>query len=169
MMNTGAAMIARDDQALEDADSHRIPPADLDLEGVVLSALLLDYPAGKLDAVRTILRPAHFYSLANQRIYEAVCQLADRGTEPSGPAVAVELRASGRLAACGGAHYLALLAQCVPATAYVERDARGLVELWNQRELLRVLHECTAQVYNGQSSHKQARQALSDHFKAVGR
>ena len=51
----------------------RVPPHDLDAEAAVLSAILLKRDA--LDQVAEILKPEHFYSEANGRIYEAAVEL----------------------------------------------------------------------------------------------
>ena len=50
------------------------PPHDLDAEAVVLSAIMLDRVA--LDRVLEILKPEHFYSDANARIFRAAQELA---------------------------------------------------------------------------------------------
>ena len=51
----------------------RVPPHDLDAEAAVLSAVMLAQEA--FDRVPEILRPEHFYSGANRRVYEAVLAL----------------------------------------------------------------------------------------------
>src|SRR4051812_30199917 len=56
----------------------RVPPHDLDAEAAVLSAILLSREA--LDRVLEVLKPEHFYSDANGRIYEGAQQLALAGT-----------------------------------------------------------------------------------------
>jgi len=50
-----------------------VPPHDLDAEAAVLSAVMLQQEA--FDRVAEFLRPEHFYSGANQRVYEAVLDL----------------------------------------------------------------------------------------------
>jgi hypothetical protein len=54
--------------------SGRVPPQDLDAEAAVLSAMLLSRDA--VERVRDILKPEHFYSDANGRIYEVALELA---------------------------------------------------------------------------------------------
>lgn len=55
----------------------RLPPANLDAEAAVLSAVMLD--PSRLAAVRPILPPAAFRSRANHLIYEAIGDLAEHG------------------------------------------------------------------------------------------
>src|SRR5258708_30430015 len=52
----------------------RVPPHDLDAEAAVLSAIMLKRDS--LDQVAEILKPEHFYSEANGRIYDAAVALA---------------------------------------------------------------------------------------------
>ena len=60
----------------------RVPPHDLDAEAAVLSAVMLKRDA--LDQVAEILKPEHFYSEANGRVFEAaVAQSAH--PVPAGP------------------------------------------------------------------------------------
>src|SRR5688572_30483520 len=74
----------------------RVPPHDLDAEAAVLSAVLLDREA--LDRVLEILKPQHFYSDANSKIYEAAEQLALISTPIDIVNVAAWLRDRERLA-----------------------------------------------------------------------
>ena len=58
----------------------RVPPHNLDAEAAVLSAILLG-GRDSLDRVLEILKPDHFYSDANGKIYEAAQTLAlDNGS-----------------------------------------------------------------------------------------
>ena len=54
-----------------------MPPHDLDAEGAVLSAVMVD-PAA-LDKVNEFLKPEHFYSEAHRRIFEACVELSADG------------------------------------------------------------------------------------------
>jgi len=58
----------------------RVPPHDLDAEAAVLSAILLNRDA--LARVVPILKPEHFYSDANGRVYE-VAQESGNGNPKS--------------------------------------------------------------------------------------
>jgi replicative DNA helicase len=55
----------------------RVPPHDLDAEGAVLSAVMIDTFA--LDRVLEFLKPEHFYSEAHRRIFEATVDLRASG------------------------------------------------------------------------------------------
>src|SRR5271170_5098138 len=112
----------------------RVPPHDLDAEAAVLSAILLSREA--LDRVLEILKPEHFYSDANGRIYEAAQALAIVGTPMDIVSVASWLRDRERLAQGGGPSYLAQIADATPAVAHVGAHARVVKEKWRVRQLI---------------------------------
>src|ERR1044071_7976590 len=80
-----------------------LPPHDLDAEAAVLSAILLSRDA--LDRVLEILRPEHFYSDANGKIYLGATELAQRGVPIDIVSVASWLRDREWLAQIGGPSY----------------------------------------------------------------
>ena len=115
----------------------RVPPHDLDAEAAVLSAVLLKRDA--LDQVLEILKPEHFYSEANGRIYEAAMELASVSQPIDTVTVASWLRDRERLQQIGGAAYLAQVVDATPAVAHVAAHARTVREKWRLR---RVIAEC---------------------------
>jgi replicative DNA helicase len=123
----------------------RVPPHDLDAEAAVLSAILLSREA--LDRVLEILRPEHFYSDANGRIYEASQQLALAGTPIDIISVASWLRDRERLVQIGGASYLAQLADATPAVAHVGAHAAVVYEKWRLRQLIATCQKVAAEGY----------------------
>src|SRR5580698_7417934 len=112
----------------------RVPPHDLDAEAAVLSAVLLSREA--LDRVLEILKPEHFYSDANGRIYEASQELSLSGTPIDIVSVASYLRDRERLAQIGGPTYLAQLTDATPAVAHVAAHAQSVYEKWRLRQLI---------------------------------
>ena len=111
--------------------SGRVPPQDLDAEAAVLSAMLLSREA--VDRVLDILKPEHFYSDANGRIYEVAQELASSGRPVDNVTVAGVLRDRDRLAQVGGSSYLAHLTDATPAVANVEAHARRIFDKWRLR------------------------------------
>src|SRR5437667_12406879 len=96
----------------------RVPPHDLDAEAAVLSAVLLSPEA--FDQVCDVLRPEHFYSDANRRIFEATVELHGASRPVDVVSVATFLRDRERLQQVGGTPYLAQLTDSIPAVAHVE-------------------------------------------------
>ncbi len=120
----------------------RVPPHDLDAEAAVLSAVMLSQES--FDRVAEFLLPEHFYSGANQRIFEAVVDLQ----AGSGPVdvirVATWLRDKGLLEQIGGSAYLAQLTDAIPAIAHVEVHGRVVREKWRLRRAILTCQEFAA-------------------------
>src|SRR5690348_592989 len=123
----------------------RVPPHDLDAEGAVLSAVLLERDA--LDKVLETLKPDHFYSEANRRIYEAAVELSTKGTPIDIVSVAGVLRDRERLAQVGGSAYLAQLVDSVPSVAHIESYARRVKEKWRVRQVIATCQRVAAEGY----------------------
>jgi replicative DNA helicase len=123
----------------------RVPPSDLDAEGAVLSAVLLEPDA--FDRVQEILRPEHFYADANRRIYEAILDLQTNGKPVDVVSVAGWLRDKGRLAQVGGTPYLAQLSDATPAVAHIEAHARTIREKWRVRQVISTCQHFAAEGY----------------------
>ncbi len=123
----------------------RVPPHDLDAEAAVLSAILLSRDA--LDRVLEILKPEHFYSEANGRIYLAAQELASRGTPIDIVSVNAWLRDREWLQLIGGPSYLAQLADATPAVGHVGAHANVVYEKWRVRQLIATCQRVAAEGY----------------------
>jgi replicative DNA helicase len=123
----------------------RVPPHDLDAEAAVLAAVLLSREA--LDRVLEILKPEHFYSDANGKIFEAAMNLAQLGTPIDIVSIGSWLRDREKLAQVGGASYLAQLADATPAVAHVGAHAAVVYEKWRLRHLIAVCQKVSAEGY----------------------
>ena len=123
----------------------RVPPNDLDMEGAVLSAILLSTEA--FDQAYEFLRAEHFYSDANRRIYEAIIELHQAGRPVDVVSVAGWLRDRERLGQIGGTPYLAQLTDATPAVAHVEAHARVVREKWRLRQLIATCQKFAAEGY----------------------
>ena len=109
------------------------------------SAILLSREA--LDRVLEVLKPEHFYSDANGRIYEAAQALALAGTPIDIVSVASYLRDRERLGQIGGPAYLAQLADATPAVAHVGAHAQTVYEKWRLRALIATCQRVAAEGY----------------------
>ena len=123
----------------------RVPPHDLDAEAAVLSAILLSREA--LDRVLEILKPEHFYSDANGRIYEGAIALAELHEPIDVVRVASWLRDRERLQQVGGPSYLAQLTDATPAVAHVGAHAQVVYEKWRLRALIATCQRVAAEGY----------------------
>jgi replicative DNA helicase len=127
-------------------DRGRVPPSNLDAEGAVLAACLLD-PRECVDDVRQVLQPQHFYADANRMIYAAILELDAEGKAIDVLTVAGRLRDREQLAKVGGAPYLATLADATPAVAHVLEHAKLIVEKARVRQVIAVSQRFAAQGY----------------------
>ena len=123
----------------------RVPPHDLDAEAAVLSAILLKRDA--LDQVAELLRPEHFYSEANGRIFEAALALALSGQPIDIVQIASWLRDREKLQQIGGLAYLAQIVDATPAVAHVQAHAKTVREKWRLRRLIAECQRLSAEGY----------------------
>jgi replicative DNA helicase len=141
-----------------------VPPHDLDAEAAVLSAVMLAQEA--FDRVAEFLRPEHFYSGANQRVFEAVIALQSDSHPVDVVTVASWLRDRGLLQQIGGTPYLAQLTDAIPTIAHVEAHGRVVREKFRLRRLIGTCQDFAAVGYGDcgdvQGFIDQAEQAIFD-------
>jgi replicative DNA helicase len=118
------------------------------------------------DRVAEFLRPEHFYSGANQRVYEAVLDLQNDSRPVDVVTVAGWLRDKGLLQQIGGTPYLAQLTDAIPTIAHVEAHGRVVREKWRLRRVIATCQDFAAVGYGDcgeiQSFIDQAEQAIFD-------
>ncbi len=123
----------------------KLPPQVLDLEEVVLGALMLEKNA--LNAVVEFLKPEHFYLETHKEIYTAIVDLF-KATEPVDMRTVVnQLRKTGKLELVGGAYYIAELTSKVSSAANIEYHARVIMEMAIKRELIQVASQIQSDAY----------------------
>lgn len=117
----------------------RLPPQNLEAEQGVLGSILLSHEA--LDDVVEVLRPDHFYSEANQRIFEAVMRLHERGVKGDAVTLSEELTRNGDMEVVGGDQYLIQVLEAVPNAAHARYYADIVRDRWIQRTLANSCNE----------------------------
>jgi replicative DNA helicase len=123
----------------------KLPPQALDLEEVVLGALMLEKNA--LNAVVEFLKPEHFYSEVHKEIYSAIIELF-KATEPVDMRTVVnQLRKEGKIELVGGAYYIAELTSRVSSAANIEYHARVIMEMAIKRELIQIASQIHHNAY----------------------
>jgi len=124
----------------------KIPPQALDLEEVVLGAMMIDKKG--VDAVIDILHPSAFYKEAHQFIFESIVKLFEN-TEPIDLlTVSAKLRTEGKLDKVGGDYYLVQLTQKVSSSAHIEYHARIILQKYIQRSLIKISTEIIEDSYD---------------------
>jgi replicative DNA helicase len=123
----------------------RVPPHNLDAEAAVLSACMLTRHAS--DAALLVLRPEHFYSESNARIFQAIQHLAITRTPIDVVAVGGWLHDREWLPKIGGTAYLAQLADATPTIGHVSTHARMVFGKWRVRQAIATHQRFAAEGY----------------------
>ncbi|MGC8823001.1 MAG: replicative DNA helicase [Bacteroidales bacterium] len=127
-------------------DLGKMPPQNVELEEVVLGAIMLEKDA--IISVIDILSPASFYVEAHQKIYKAIIDLFTTDRPIDILTVTEELRRQDILDEVGGAYYIAQLTSRVATSANIEFHARIIQQKYIQRELIRISSEIQTRAYD---------------------
>ncbi len=124
----------------------KIPPQAIDLEEVVLGALMIDKKG--VDEVIDILHPEVFYKQAHQHIFEAIHNLFENSQPVDLLTVSTQLKKQGKIDLVGGEFYLIQLTQKVSSSAHIEFHARIILQKYIQRSLIKISNEIIEESYN---------------------
>ncbi len=124
----------------------KVQPQALDVEEVVLGAIMLDKDA--ISVVLDILQAESFYSEGHQAIYRAMLTLFDNNTAIDLITVNDQLRKTGELDKAGGPYRLVQLSNRVGSAANVEYHARIIAQKSIARELIKVSSEILRDAYD---------------------
>ncbi len=117
----------------------KIPPQAVDLEEVVLGAMMIDKKG--VDEIIDILHSDVFYKTAHKLIYEAIYKLFENTEAIDLLTVSNQLRKDGNLDKAGGEYYLIQLTQKVSSSAHIEFHARIILQKYIQRSLIKISNE----------------------------
>jgi replicative DNA helicase len=123
----------------------KVPPQAKDLEEAVLGAIMLDKSA--FDTVIEILKPECFYVDANQRVFRAFQNLAQKSLPIDILTVVEQLKTTEELDMVGGPYYVTKLTNAVVSTANIEAHSRIVLQKFVQRELIRISGEIIGDAY----------------------
>ncbi len=124
----------------------KLPPQAIELEEVVLGALLLEQDA--YTTVSETLKPEYFYKEAHQNVYQAITNLFMKQQPVDMLTVMEELKAMGKLEETGGAYYLSELTEKVASSAHIDYHARIIWQKYLQREIIRVSSDLQTKSYD---------------------
>mgnify|MGYP001237468206 FL=1 len=124
----------------------KLPPQALDLEQVVLGAMMIDKKG--VDEVIDILSPHAFYKESHRYIFEAVFKLFENSEPIDLLTVSSQLRKDGKLDMVGGDFYLISLTQKVSSSAHIEFHARIILQKFIQRSLIKISNEIIEEAYD---------------------
>ncbi|MBQ0080068.1 MAG: replicative DNA helicase [Alistipes sp.] len=123
-----------------------VPPQAVELEEVVLGALLLE--GETITTVQEYLTEEAFYKAEHKVIYHAIDELSAQQKEVDLYSVTEKLRADQLLQQAGGAQYLMGLTQKVGSAANVDQHSRIIAQKYVQRELIRSAIDIQKQAYD---------------------
>jgi len=135
-----------DKSTLINLERGKIPPQAVDLEEVVLGAMMIDKKG--VDEVIDILHPDVFYKDAHRYVYEAIFKLFETSEPVDLLTVSSQLKKDGRLEAVGGDFYLIKLTQKVASSAHIEFHARIILQKYIQRSLIKISNEIIEEAYD---------------------
>lgn len=111
-----------------------VPPQSLEIERVVLGALMIDKDA--FSVVSELLHPETFYEPRHQKIYTAIRTLNMDERPVDIMTVTEELKREGTLEDVGGAPYIVDLSAKVASSAHIEYHATILAQKFLSRQLI---------------------------------
>ncbi len=140
----------------------KVPPHNDEAEQATLGALLLDDDA--ISTAVRFLRPADFYNNANQRIFQVIINLFNKGKKADIITVVEELRRLGELDVAGGPAYIASLPAVVPTSANIEYYAKTVQDHAIRRALISLASSVSAKSFDetreGRMILEEAQQAI---------
>lgn len=123
----------------------RPPPQDLDAEAYCLESCMNS--EDRRAQVLEVLKPDHFYSESNARIYEAVVVLSEDGAHVNMLSVQQWLRDRGRLVQVGGEAYVHQIGMKTKAEYAIRPQAERVLELWRRRQMIATCQRIAAEGY----------------------
>ncbi len=124
----------------------KIPPQAIDLEEVVLGAMLIDKKG--VDEVIDILSAEAFYKETHQHIFTAIFQLFENSEPIDLLTVSNQLKKNQTFDIVGGDFYLISLTQKVASSAHIEFHARIILQKYIQRSLIKISTEIIEDSYD---------------------
>ncbi len=124
----------------------KIPPQAIDLEEVVLGAMLIDKKG--VDEVIDILKPEAFYKQSHQYIFSAIKSLFEDGQPIDLLTVSSYLKKEKQLESIGGDFQLIQLTQKVSSSAHIEYHSRIVLQKYIQRSLIQISSEIIEEAYD---------------------
>ncbi|MCD2260607.1 replicative DNA helicase [Psychroserpens luteolus] len=135
-----------DKSTLISLEKGKIPPQAIDLEEVVLGAMMIDKKG--VDEVIDILSPEAFYKEAHKHIFEAIFKLFENSEPVDLLTVSTQLKKDAKLDMVGGDFYLISLTQRVSSSAHIEFHARIILQKYIQRSLIKISNEIIEEAYD---------------------
>nr|WP_321236672.1 replicative DNA helicase [uncultured Psychroserpens sp.] len=135
-----------DKSTIINLEKGKIPPQAIDLEEVVLGAMMIDKKG--VDEVIDILSAEAFYKDTHKHIFEAIFKLFENSEPIDLLTVSSQLKKDAKLDLVGGDFYLISLTQRVSSSAHIEFHARIILQKYIQRSLIKISNEIIEEAYD---------------------
>lgn len=124
------------------------PPAALDVEKMVLGAMLIEAEA--VPKAIEILKPEYFFDKRHSHIFNSIAALYEASEPVDTVTLYEELKKDGKLEEVGGGAYLSKLSEDISSAANIDYHARVVLEKWILRKLISTSFEIATDAYQGQ-------------------
>lgn len=124
----------------------KLPPQAIDVEEVVLGALMLESEA--YSKVYPLIDERSFYKDNHQKIFAIIKSLVDKNTPVDLLMVTQELKNQGKLDEVGGTGFIARLTRNVASAANIESHARIIAQMYVKREMIKKASEILEKSYD---------------------
>ncbi|BCX16210.1 MAG: replicative DNA helicase [Candidatus Parcubacteria bacterium] len=128
----------------------KLPPQDQEAEKSVLGSLMIDKNA--ISKIADLLSAQDFYSIAHQKIYQAILDLFNKNEPIDILSVSSVLKSKKELEEVGGASYLGELINIVPSSAHITHYAKIVREKRILRDLISISAELQEMVFEKEVS-----------------
>ena len=125
--------------------SYRTPPHNEEAEQTVLGAILVNNKA--FEKVGEFLRPEHFFDPVNQKIYQAILKMIDRGQVANPITLKAYFEQDRDLSEIGGPEFLARLAAAIVTVHNLEDYGHIIHDAYLRRQLIEVGEDMVNQAY----------------------
>ncbi|MCD6186874.1 MAG: replicative DNA helicase [Desulfuromusa sp.] len=132
---------------MEENQTHRLPPQNLEAEMSVLGGVLLENEA--LNRALEFLRTEDFYRESHRKIFNALIILGDKSEPADLVTLTAVLKDRGELEAVGGSTYLATLVDYVPTAANINYYCKLVKEKAVARKLIEASTAIATRGYEG--------------------
>jgi len=132
---------------MQETQTHRLPPQNLEAEMSVLGGVLLENEA--LNRALEFLRTEDFYRESHRKIFNALIILGDKNEPADLVTLTAVLKDRGELEAVGGSTYLATLVDYVPTAANINYYCKLVKEKSVARKLIEASTTIATHGYEG--------------------
>jgi replicative DNA helicase len=124
----------------------KIPPQAIELEELVLGALMLDHQS--IEDIYNDLVPEAFYKDAHQKIYQAILNLYNKNEGIDMITVTNELRTMNCIEEVGGPYFVSMLASKVASASHIKFHALVIKDKYFKRKLIAKSYELYNMAYD---------------------